>query len=287
MTLRSVAFLSFVAMLMLARPAHAAQGTAACTGFITSLPATISTSGTWCLKQNLGTAPPGQPAITISTDDVTIDCDNFWVSGENVYSAVYAKDRFNVTVRNCFLYEFYTAAIDLETTSNVSGGRYLVENNIISGSRTTGIRVDGDGSIVRHNQIDGGPTEVTPLTLAYGIYTNWSVDIIGNAIAGVVFKNGTNGSAYGIYNSNNASGSIDDNSITNLEPKLYGHMYGIYNVNSGRISMRDNTLTGNGTAGGIGLTCTNANARAFRNAIGGFAQGMKFCGDAGNNDVTP
>jgi hypothetical protein len=247
---------------------------------------TISTPGTWCLKQNFPAISPGT-AITVTSDNVTIDCNNFWLNGNEVSGAVYAKDHFNITVRNCFLYNFFTAAIDLESTTNTSGGRYLVENNIVSLSRITGIRVDGDGSIVRHNQIDGGESETIASNLAYAIYTTWSVDVTDNVITGVVIKNGTSGSSYGIYTSNNATGNIDRNSISNLEPLLYGHAYGIYNATSDRITMRDNTVIGNGTAGGIGLNCTNANGRAVHNVITGFATGLHFCADGGTNDITP
>ncbi|HEY2344333.1 MAG TPA: right-handed parallel beta-helix repeat-containing protein [Xanthomonadaceae bacterium] len=288
MTLRSAFLLLLLAMLALARPAHAAQGTAGCTGFITSVPTTISTPGTWCLSPGLGANSGLTPSITVASDKVTIDCNDYTFTATQAPSAVYAKDHFDVTVRNCVLDNFNKAAIDLEATTNTSGGRYVVENNRVTGRIATLIRVDGDGSVVRHNRINGGSSLGGSTNQTYGIYTTWSVDILDNLVTAMEVPNGdTDVSAYGIYTLNNASGSIAGNSITNLEPQLYGHMYGIHNENSGRITIRDNTVLGNGTAGGIGILCTGANSRAVHNVIAGFETGLSFCGDAGDNDVTP
>ena len=169
------------------------------------------------------------------------------------------------------------AGIWLTTTSSTAPSVVLAEIR----------QIDGDGSIVRRNQVSYVYNEGTYPNKAYGIYTTWSVDITDNVITGVQIKNGSTGSSYGIYTSNNTSGNINHNTISDLEPLLYGHAYGIYNVTSDRITMRDNTVIGNGTAGGIGLNCTNANGRAVHNVITGFATGLHFCADGGTNDVTP
>ncbi|HEY0661599.1 MAG TPA: hypothetical protein VGD21_09825, partial [Lysobacter sp.] len=58
-------------------PAQAAQSYDNCTGFIDSLPATITTQGTWCLRKDLSTAMSSGNAITIATNNVTIDCNDF------------------------------------------------------------------------------------------------------------------------------------------------------------------------------------------------------------------
>src|SRR6185369_2787721 len=63
------------------RAASAAESYDNCTGFITTLPAVITTQGTWCLKQDLATAITSGNAITINTGNVTIDCNDFKLGG--------------------------------------------------------------------------------------------------------------------------------------------------------------------------------------------------------------
>ena len=41
----------------LAAPAHAAESYDSCTGTISTLPATLTTQGTWCLQGDLSTIP--------------------------------------------------------------------------------------------------------------------------------------------------------------------------------------------------------------------------------------
>src|SRR4029078_12340445 len=63
------------------RSAHAAESYDNCSGFITSLPAVISTQGTWCFKQDLATAITSGNAISINTNNVTLDCNDFKLGG--------------------------------------------------------------------------------------------------------------------------------------------------------------------------------------------------------------
>ena len=76
--------LSFLVLLLFLcgpRAAHAAQSYDNCTGFITSVPAVISTQGTWCLKQDLATAIASGNAISVNANNVTLDCNDFKLGG--------------------------------------------------------------------------------------------------------------------------------------------------------------------------------------------------------------
>ena len=64
-----------------AAPVQAAESYDNCTGFIDSLPATISTQGTWCLRKHLYTSVTSGAAISVLTDNVTVDCNHFRLSG--------------------------------------------------------------------------------------------------------------------------------------------------------------------------------------------------------------
>src|SRR4249919_153681 len=76
---RSIATVLLAGLLWLALPcsAEAAESYDSCKGYITSLPATISTPGTWCLKQNLSSLASTGSGINITAKDVTLDCNDF------------------------------------------------------------------------------------------------------------------------------------------------------------------------------------------------------------------
>src|ERR1700685_3893541 len=98
--------LFLLAMLAFVQPAHAARSYDNCTGFVTSLPAVISTPGTWCLNQNLSTSTIGGYAIRIAANDVVLDCNDFLVDGLPLglgtgEYGIFADNQTHATVRHC------------------------------------------------------------------------------------------------------------------------------------------------------------------------------------------
>ena len=161
---------------------HAAQSYDNCTGYIDSLPATISTQGTWCLRSNLSTAMTSGAAITIAASNVVLDCNDFKVGGlaggpSTMATGVRAEGRNNITVRQCHVRGFYYG-IAIEGV----GGGHLVENNRIDQTLSGGIYLSGDTSLVRGNRVfdtGGFPGDA----VAWGIRAQ--ADIIDNIVAGV------------------------------------------------------------------------------------------------------
>src|SRR5688572_4364921 len=89
--------------------ARAAADYDTCTGFIDSLPAVISTPGTWCLRRNLATTITSGAAIEVTTDDVMIDCNGFRIVGTSPTSSASGIKGQQVMyggVRNCSLQGF-------------------------------------------------------------------------------------------------------------------------------------------------------------------------------------
>ena len=278
-------FLNLSLLSLAPSSASAAESYDNCTGTIASLPATITTPGTWCVKQDLSTAITTGNAITIANNNVTVDCNDFKVDGlaagaSTAAVGIFAGNRLNAIVRNCNVRGFSQGIRMLGT-----GGGHVVEDNRLDSNTFIGILVQGDGSVVRRNQVlDTGNS--TTSTVAYGISTTYSVDILNNLVAGVVARTGGAGSVFGISTSADASGSINGNRIRDLLKDGIGRAYGIYNGNSGRIVLRDNDLVGDASTGSTGLFCTNATGRAKSNVIDGFANFLISCGDAGGNDLT-
>jgi hypothetical protein len=134
----------------LARAAHS-YGT--CSGYIDSLPATVSTSGTWCLRSDLLSAPSSGAAITVESDFVVIDCNDFRISGLDAGTSTFATGisvrdsaSHNVIVRNCQIEGFrYGVAM--------MGFSHLIENNTIDASTFVGISIRGSFTVVRNNLV--------------------------------------------------------------------------------------------------------------------------------------
>lgn len=282
---RTIVTVVLAGLLWMALPSAvlAAESYDSCKGYITAVPARITTPGTWCLKQSLSSLASTGSAITIAARDVTLDCNGFTLDNSVVGSgtsaiAVRAANVPNVTVRHCSIHGFRYGIF----VSGTPGG-HLVEDNHLDSNTYTGIRLQGEGSIVRRNVIvDTGGSSVT--TQAYGIYTTYPVDILDNTVAGVFADAGD---TFGIRTDLNASGMASDNRVRNVVSAASNMAYGIVNYNSGRMTVSGNTVSGNGNASTIGISCSGPSDRAKNNVVAGFATAFSQCGDAGGNDSAP
>lgn len=295
-----VIFFLILAMLAAPRAAHAAEGYDNCAGYITSVPAVISTPGIWCLKQNLSTAITGGNAIRIYADDVTIDCNDFKLDGlpagvgtpegaDTRAIGIYAIDRLNVTVRHCNIRGFRNGLFFDELAGN-SG--LVIEDNRFDGNAGFGIYVFGTGSVIRRNRVFdiGGSTQSAS---AIGIVASGSVDILDNIVSRVVARSGSNGNAIGIQTFYGGIRTISGNSVSGLVKDGSGTAYGIYNFRTLRINLRNNDLAGDGSASSVGIYCDNLGSgdgqiygSAKDNVIKGFATALS-CLDSGGNSVAP
>jgi hypothetical protein len=259
-----------------------------CAGFITSIPAVISTQGTWCLKQDLSTAMTSGNAITINTNNVTLDCNNYKLGGlaAGVGTAtigIRGTDRQNVTVRHCNIRGFF-AGVYLD---GAAGGGHVVEDSRFDGNTYIGVWVQGDGSLIQRTRVlDTGATTIYQHN--FGIAGAYGVDIIDNTVTGVAPASGSNGSAVGITLESGPGGNrISGNSVSGLVKDGAGGGYGIYAVNGTvRVVLRDNDLLGDGTTG-YGISCTSSASHAIGNTISAFATSNSGCSDDGGNVMSP
>ncbi|MEZ0471490.1 right-handed parallel beta-helix repeat-containing protein [Luteimonas salinilitoris] len=256
-----------------------------CTGFIDSLPATINTQGTWCLRHDLSTSIASGSAITVATNNVTIDCNDFKIGGlaagaDTLANGIVANNRFNVTVRHCNVRGF------LVGIRTLGGGGHLIERNRVDANTLNGMRVAvGPGSTVRGNLVvdTGGAGPGVLAGEATGIYAGHGVHIIDNTISGVApTPESGSATAYGIYTETNGDGTVIENRIQGLAAAGAGSAHGIWNNNSGRTFVSSNKLKGDGATNSVGVRCTNIQATAHDNAIAGFATGVLNCLSSSN-----
>jgi hypothetical protein len=259
-------------------PARAATAHDTCTGFIDTVPATISTPGTWCLRKDLslGLFASGA-AIRIASNNVRLDCSQhrihaFVQNNNTTADGIVAEDRLNVTVRNCRVSAFARGI----ALTGASGGGHVVEDNT-SAAFGAGVYVEGDGSTVRRNEVGSiGLGKGIWYTLGYGIYASGDVDVLDNAVTSVQPWDGGN-AGYGIYSRDN-QGTIARNRL--------GQMHqGIVAVGTARTVIRDNQVALYGTAGDTGIACESPLARAEGNFVFDAAVPVSVCSTQGNTLV--
>ncbi len=165
--------LALAALASLLPAAPALAETINCTN-ITSLPATLTVQGVYCLKQDLATNIASGAAITIATNNVTIDFNGFKLGGlaagpSTTASGVYAADRKNVTLRNGNIRGFYYGIFLPDGNIGASSG-HVIENNLVDSSIYSGISIRGSGIVVRNNRVLN--TIATNTAAAFGLIGN-------------------------------------------------------------------------------------------------------------------
>lgn len=232
----------------------ASAETTECT-VIDSVPAVISSQGVYCLKQHVSGALASGAAISVNTNNVTIDCNEFKIGNlaagpATQATGISASGRNNVTVRNCGIRGFQTGV-------SLLNGNYRVEDNRLDNNTRTGIVVTGSGSAVRRNEvIDTGGGTAGGTAVAEGIRVAGGMDIVDNNISGVLAA-GANGTVYGIYAEGLDAGYITGNRVRELAPSGTGFRRGIWVQSGSRVTVKSNSVVMNGglVSGDVGIRC--------------------------------
>jgi hypothetical protein len=217
--------------------AASADETTLCNAMITTLPYTISAQGHYCFDRNLSTAITTGNAITINSDFVVLDLNNFKLGGGSAglgtqAMGVHANDRKNITIRNGNIRGFF-GGIDIEGDATTSGG-HVVENNVLDGNTAFAVFVAGDGVVLRNNLVSGtgGSTVVAS---ASGLVTGDGFGVVMDNIINDTFSDV--GDAYGIF-----AGGVVDHNVVRVGTAV-GNSFGIYGATADTVC-RDNSVVG-------------------------------------------
>ena len=261
-------------------PAAAGESYDNCTGTIASLPATITTQGVWCMKSDLSTPITSGNAITVATNNVTIDCNQFKLGGlgagpSSFTIGIFVDTRLNAVVRNCNIRGFETGV------KMVAGSGHVVEDNRFDGNLHVGVNVSGTLSVIRRNLIlDTGTPTPGPYTIA-GVLAAGGVDVLDNTIDGAVANGSPNANAHGISYLTNSGSVVARNHVRNLLASGTGTTRGISFDHTGNAVARDNVLHGSvGT--GYGIYCDAAGSLAVDNVIVDWTTAVQDCTSSGN-----
>jgi len=246
---------------------------------IASVPATISTQGVYCLKHDLATAIASGAAITIATNNVTIDCNDFKIGGlaagvSTNAEGINAGDRVNVTIRHCDIRGF-RVGIDIWGSSS----SHLIEDNRLDLITERAIYLQGDNLVVRRNRIleTGGRPGTPQSTVVLAQGNGELTDNFINGDAPVP----SSGTAYAVgIGLLDGPFRIEGNFVTGLVPAGSGTARGI---DAGLViaNIRNNTVISNAAVNGTGII-GGGNACGENTSIN-FSTPSSNCSDAGGN----
>jgi hypothetical protein len=259
------------------RPAQA-ETLGTCVGYIDSVPATITTQGTWCMRKDLSTSIASGAAITVAANNVIIDCNDFKLGGlaagpATQTTGILASERINVRVRNCAIRGFLRGVL-------LQGAGHAVVDSRFDNNVQTGIHVTGEGLEVLRNTVrdTGGST-----AFVYGILAVNNGFVQDNRVFGV-YGSGSH-DAYGIYVSMLA-GAVSGNRIANVDGAGAAGR-GIWNTYLGsKIAVVDNVVTYYPPQT-VGAAIDCGNGISSRNVVNGHSTGQETCYDGGGNTYLP
>ena len=218
---------------------------------ITSVPCTISASGSYYLTKNLNSTGT---AITVTADNVTIDLCGFTLTGPSsgVSYGIYMNGRSNVEIRNGTICNFYGG---IQEGSAINGiGHRVIGVRVIANSRY-GIQLYGNGHEVRNciSRNNGAGATVDPV---YGIYVDSGCTVTGNT----VYNNGNLAtvSVTGIFAGQGSTASANNVSKNGASSSdwVWGILAGAGCAVIGN-TVNSNGIGASGTVSGIGLDGNN------------------------------
>ena len=249
---RTTAVLALAGLMGLAGAASADE-TTFCNTFITAVPFTISVQGHYCFDRNLAFSGTAGNAITINSDFVVVDLNNFKLGGgsaglgTNAIGIASANHR-NITIRNGNIRGFKKG---ISITG--SGGGHVIENNVLDGNTYYGAEVFGDTMVVRNNIVTNTGGSTVNTSYPYGIKTgstgNYGFAVVRDNVVTNTFNPTANG-AYGIgvYN------LLADHNLVRMGPVFSGGSYGI-GWFTATVYCRDNTVL-NASDASRAMECT-------------------------------
>ena len=243
--------------------AQAAESYDNCTGYITTVPTTITAQGTWCLKSDVSTAIASGAAITVGANNVTLDCNGFKLGGLSagagtLTKGIHAKERIGLTVRHCNVRGFHYGVLF------EGGASHVVENSSFLGNTFAGTSATTvDNVIIRDNVLtDTGGSTITSWPNPIQVVGGSGAIVSGNVINGVV-PGGTSGNVDGIQMSSTARGAIvSGNRIFGLHAGTNGTATGITLSPYGKSldNIIDNINSGGGGSSSRGVFCLSGTA---------------------------
>ena len=251
---------------------------------ITSLPYVIATQGVYCLNGNLSTSMTSGNAITINTNNVTIDLNGFKLGGlgagdDTATNGIYAYQRKNITIKNGIIRGFLFGIFLSDVSPYTASSGHVITNILADQNTYRGITVEGLGATVSHNTVVDTGGSSTAFNEAFGIAVlGPSVKVVNNDISTTTAQ--STSAAWGIYLYAADYGLVQNNTVTDtVSPSSSG--FAIWISSSTGVFARNNNLANADN----GITFATSTGKYFNNLT--FDVGTPFSGGTpigGNNN---
>ena len=211
---------------------------------ITTLPYTITAQGIYCLTGNLSTGMIAGNAITINTNNVTLDLNGYKLGGlgggdSTETNGIYAYQKKNITIKNGIVRGFYQGIFLLDDFPYSNSSGHVITSILADQNTQGGIHVDGLGNTISHNiVVDTGGSTVSDIAL--GITVRGSgAKVVNNTVATTTAQN----TAYadGITLTNSDYSLIQNNTVSDTISDA-GQSAAIYMASSTGVFLRNNNL---------------------------------------------
>jgi hypothetical protein len=262
-------------------PSPGGAETTECT-VISSAPFTITVQGVYCLKSDLATALATGNAISVNTNNVTIDLNGYKIgnlaAGSGTFaSGIRATSRDNVTVRNGTIRGFFEGV-------RLTGNGHVVEDLRADGNTTYGIRTSGTGNVVRRNHVvNTGGSTYYPSNSAWGMECDGAGSrVLDNQIVGTWAVGAGNTRGLDIGSANGAI--VMGNNISNSTADS-GLVTGIFFA--GRGVLESNRVVGPAGSGDAISINGGSAAVCIGNRSVGYSRVIFQCDDGGGNIAIP
>jgi hypothetical protein len=245
----------------------------ACTA-ISALPATITQPGKYCLAKDFVVNQATGNAISIASNDVTLDCGgrtlkNTATSNTVTSVAISSIGRNNVVVEHCRVIGGWMNGIDVFQDNAQPNKNYYVEvrDNYVAGPWWHGIRAWGSAIEVTNNKVYdiGGRLNQYAIGIRVGGSTSgFRMHVVrGNIVIGT---NSPYSHAYGIFSDGSMSSAFLDNGVAGTSAATGKNAYGVYVIGTyNRVT--DNHVTGVGSPTETGIWATDSTTSCFDNYL--------------------
>ncbi len=236
---------------------------------------TINSAGTHKLFED---AESNGTCITVNASSVTVNCQDFTITGNGTGYGVTASGVSNVVVENCTFVNF-SSGINF----NGNSGDSVIRNNLFSGSGSSGIRIAGADTInVTNNTFEDNHHGIV-VSSAYGMYIERN-DIRNSTSRGVYLFNTFNTTLFlnNVYY--NLVGLFLDPSYNNqiIENQIFGNAdAGLELVDSYNNTVINNTFYNN--TKGVSLNLSENNTFVNNNLFENYVSFLLFGFSSGNN----
>lgn len=238
-----------------------------------------------------------ETGLIIGANDITLDCDNHYITGSNIDTGILLENRSEVTIKHCAIRDFrygiklYSSPENRIYDNDVRNGEFgirlysssnnnAVSYNTVSMNSDYGIYVSSSNNVIKNNSVSDGNNGIF-LSTASNNDISYN-DLFSNDL-GVYLSSSSNNNLVFMNNISNNIGGIQFRYSTNdiINNTISGNNYAIHFTYANNSNIYGNTISNN--YDGISVQSSTNNNIWNNNFIGNVFSAYEFA-DSNNNN---